>query len=99
MPHVIKTRVHTMAIAVIAVAMIALGGCLGGTGVDDERAAEFEKVVDTWSLEIEALTIELANVRDEATGFGSLVAIRGHVSELQDAIQPLGEMDDNDASY
>jgi len=100
MPHIVKRRVQMMAFVIMAIALTALPGCLGGgASVDNARAAEFQVAAEAWTVGIEALTLELRKIQDEDSAFRTLAAVRAQVRELQAAIEPLGELDDNDASY
>ena len=99
MPQIIKNKVHAMAIVAVAIALLALPGCFGGGSVDDARATQLEAAATTWVAGMEGLTLELSSILNESTAFRSLAAVRGHIRELQAAIEPLGELDDNDASY
>ena len=52
-----------------------------------------------WVAGIDELTFELVIIQDEASAFRALTAVRDDVKELQAAIELLGELDENDASY
>ena len=99
MPHFINDRIQKIIFVMMMLALVALPGCLGGASVDDARAAQAEAAMSAWMVSIEGLTFELPNVQDEVSALRALAPVRDHVKELQATVGPIGEMDDNDASY
>ncbi|NQW18310.1 MAG: hypothetical protein HQ478_12575 [Chloroflexi bacterium] len=98
MPHQTKNKLHDLIFTALLVVFLVLVGC-GGSSVDDVRATSLDTAVSEWAVSLDTLTIELRSIINEETAFGSLLAVRDQIKDVQRAIEPLGALDDNDASY